>query len=254
MTTPQQSAMRKALEALETYQRYNKFLDVCNPAIESLQAALAQQATLVPQEWTNLLAYALQDDMHNRLTPRVIDIAYTAFTLAKRANKEDGGASDWFNDTKPTVTQMIASLKADLIAEFSDKQKATRSFPERDTSKPAEGQGIFHKFTVNRVDGSDQPGGKHEGCDYFVLDMDHDPHAKAAIQAYALSCAQSHPQLSAELLARYPLEVVKPLGFVSQEELEYMTAGGMYATVYPTLEDTKGFVPVYAGVVGVQHD
>ena len=43
---PQETAMRKALEALETYQRYNKFLDVCNPAIESLQAALAQQATL----------------------------------------------------------------------------------------------------------------------------------------------------------------------------------------------------------------
>lgn len=223
-------------------------------AIRAIEANCIAQP--LPQEWTNLLAYALQDDMHNRLTPRVIDIAYTAFTLAKRPNKEDGGASDWFNDTKPTVTQMIDKLKTDLLEEFADKQKVASSFPERDTSKPSEGQGIFHKFTVNRVDGSDQPGGKHEGCDYFVLDMDHDPHAKAALQAYAVACSQRHPQLSADLLARYPLEVVKPLGFVSQEELEYMTAGGVCATMYP---DNTGagpetvFVPVYAGVAGGQH-
>lgn len=250
--TPMQEAVRKAL-AYVTGATAGYIAKV--EAIAALEAAMAH--TTVPQEWTNLLAYALQDDMHNRLTPRVIDIAYTAFTLAKRANKEDGGASDWFNDTKPTVTQMIASLKADLIAEFSDKQKVASSFPERDTSKPAEGQGIFHKFTVNRVDGSDQPGGKHEGCDYFVLDMGHDPHAKAAIQAYAVSCAQSHPQLSAELLARYPLPAVSPLGYVSQEELEYMAAGGARATMYP---DNTGagpdtvFVPVYAGSGGDLHD
>lgn len=78
--------------------------------------------------------------------------------------------------------------------------------PERDTSKPAEAQGLFRKFNVTRTDGSDQPGGKHHGCEYFVLDVDHDQHAKAALQAYAASCAQSHPQLSADLIARHGVQ------------------------------------------------
>jgi hypothetical protein len=76
-------------------------------------------------------------------------------------------------------------------------------FPERDESKPAEQQGIFRKFEVRRVDGSDQPGGKHHGCRYFVLDMDHDAHAPAALRAYADSCANSHPQLAADLRTEF---------------------------------------------------
>lgn len=72
-------------------------------------------------------------------------------------------------------------------------------FPERDMSKPAEQQGMFRKFEVRRVDGSDQPGGKHHDCNYFVLDLDHDPHAATALEAYAFACGQSHPQLAADL-------------------------------------------------------
>jgi len=45
---------------------------------------------------------------------------------------------------------------------------------ERDPSKPAEQQGIFRKFDVRRVDECAQPGGKHDGCRYFVLDLNHD--------------------------------------------------------------------------------
>ena len=77
----------------------------------------------VPEAWTNLLAYVLQDELqdelHNRLTPRVIDIAYTAFMQAKRPYDEDGGASDWFNDTRPVVRELIAKLRKDLIKELA---------------------------------------------------------------------------------------------------------------------------------------
>lgn len=97
--------------------------------IDELRAALAHPTPsttgdAVPQAWTNLLAYVLQDDMHNRLTPRVIDIAYTSFTLAKQPNKEDGGASDWFNDTKPTVAKMIEKLRKDLVEELAPAEPA----------------------------------------------------------------------------------------------------------------------------------
>lgn len=84
------------------------------------------------------------------------------------------------------------------------KQAVPQAFPARDTSKPAEQQGMFHKFNVERVDGSDRPGGKHHGCRYFVLDLDHDPHSKAAMSAYGLDCRDTHPKLSAEILDEWP--------------------------------------------------
>lgn len=74
-------------------------------------------------------------------------------------------------------------------------------FPERDTTKTAEQQGLFNKFNVTRVDGSSAPFEKHENCSYFVIDLDHDPHAKAACLAYAASCVDELPQLSLDLRA-----------------------------------------------------
>ena len=74
---------------------------------------------------------------------------------------------------------------------------------DKDQTKPNESQGLFRKFEIRRVDGSDAPGGKHFGCEYFVLDTDHDQHAKAALQAYAASCELTHPQLSKDLKERY---------------------------------------------------
>lgn len=62
-------------------------------------------------------------------------------------------------------------------------------------------RGLYEKFTVLRNDQTDGPGGKHEGCQYFVLDLTHDPHAQAAILAYAESCKDEYPLLAADLLA-----------------------------------------------------
>ena len=62
-------------------------------------------------------------------------------------------------------------------------------------------KGIYNKFEVTRTDGSSRPGKKHEHCRYFVLDLDHDPHANAALMAYAASCAKTHPVLAGDLLA-----------------------------------------------------
>ena len=77
--------------------------------------------------------------------------------------------------------------------------------PERDTTRPAERQGLFRKFDVRRTDGSDKPGGKHEGCEYFVLDVDHDRHAEAALAAYADSVEATHPDLARDMRNRYQL-------------------------------------------------
>ncbi len=60
-------------------------------------------------------------------------------------------------------------------------------------------RGLYGRFNVRRMDGSSEPGGKHEGCFYYVLDVDHDPHAVAALGAYADSCEADYPLLAADL-------------------------------------------------------
>ena len=62
-----------------------------------------------------------------------------------------------------------------------------------------ETKGLYHKFNVTRTDGSSEPGGKHEHCRYFVLDLDHDPHAASALDAYARSCRKDFPVLADDL-------------------------------------------------------
>lgn len=80
--------------------------------------------------------------------------------------------------------------------------------PEQDLSKNKNEQGLFRKYEVRRTDGSDFPGGKHDGCDYFVLDMTHDPHAKAAASAYADSAEKDYPDLAADMCVRYGLDTL----------------------------------------------
>ncbi|MBW4947595.1 hypothetical protein KZW06_28965, partial [Klebsiella pneumoniae] len=58
-----------------------------------------------------------------------------------------------------------------------------------DPNKTSAEQGLYRKFDVRRIDGSDQPGGKHHDSEYFVLDLKHDLHARAALRAYAAVCA-----------------------------------------------------------------
>lgn len=77
--------------------------------------------------------------------------------------------------------------------------------PERDGKLTNRAQGAYRKFDVRRTDGSDQLGGKHHGCEYFVLDVTHDPHAKAALQAYADACENTHMFLAADMRDRYVL-------------------------------------------------
>jgi hypothetical protein len=63
-------------------------------------------------------------------------------------------------------------------------------------------KGLLSKYHVSRLDGSDQSGGKHEDCWYFVLDPLHDEDARAALAYYARRVKDRRPQLSRELKAR----------------------------------------------------
>jgi len=61
-------------------------------------------------------------------------------------------------------------------------------------------RGLYKKFSVHREDLTDERGRKHWRCEYFVLDLTHDPHAAPALRAYAESCATDYPKLRTDLL------------------------------------------------------
>ena len=60
-------------------------------------------------------------------------------------------------------------------------------------------RGLYQKFRVRREDGRDEVGEKHFGCEYFVLDLTHNPFAMAALFAYAKECESEFPQLAADI-------------------------------------------------------
>ena len=63
--------------------------------------------------------------------------------------------------------------------------------------------GIYEKFKIERTDGESFIGGKHDGCDYFVLDITHDVHAIPALKAYAKSARQDgYEQLADDIEAK----------------------------------------------------
>ena len=60
-------------------------------------------------------------------------------------------------------------------------------------------RGLYRKFEVTRTDGRSGTGEKHEGCRYFVLDVDHDQFAAAALTAYRAACAEAFPKLAEDI-------------------------------------------------------
>ena len=64
-------------------------------------------------------------------------------------------------------------------------------------------RGLDDKFSrIERADGESAPCGKHDGCDYFVLDLTHDDFAITAIEAYAQACVEDYPQLAKDLMRK----------------------------------------------------
>lgn len=78
-------------------------------------------------------------------------------------------------------------------------------------------RGLYEKFYVKRADGRGAPGQKHNECEYFVLDLTHDPHALPAVRAYAVSCAEDYPTLALEVLQR-ALECARQRGETPEAE------------------------------------
>ena len=70
--------------------------------------------------------------------------------------------------------------------------------------------GWYRKYIVSRTDGRSAEGEKHWGCEYFVIDLNHDPYAQAAMMAYARACAVEYPLLAEDIRRRFENVAVKP--------------------------------------------
>ncbi len=78
-------------------------------------------------------------------------------------------------------------------------------------------RGLYRKFKIERTDGRSEPGEKHDGCEYFVLDIDHDPHALPALKAYADSCRAAFPKLANDLDLRRRAQMLHGVRFPGEE-------------------------------------
>jgi hypothetical protein len=128
MTETQRAAMQAAEDAFRRESDYYAMIGKETKARASMALAGQMAAALAEPEpadsSASLVAYILQDDIHNRLTPRIVDIAYSAFMIAKQGkNKDDGGPCDWFNDTKPMVMEQLAKIKRDLAKESRPQRR-----------------------------------------------------------------------------------------------------------------------------------
>jgi hypothetical protein len=85
-------------------------------------------------------------------------------------------------------------------------------------------KGLYDKYKVTRIDGEDRreglrggPPGRHYGCEYFVLDLNHDPHALPAILAYASSAEEDGYRALAKDLRDKVAELAEDLGLDLQD-------------------------------------
>lgn len=63
---------------------------------------------------------------------------------------------------------------------------------------PDKERGLYNKFSVQRTDGRDATGQKHDGCRYFVLDITHDDFAVDALATYMHEARKAGYELLAD--------------------------------------------------------
>lgn len=72
---------------------------------------------------------------------------------------------------------------------------------EFDPTKAQRDQGLYRKYNVSRVDGSDALGERNENAQYFVMEITNDAFARTAVLAYADACELLYPLLAADMRA-----------------------------------------------------
>lgn len=101
----------------------------------------------------------------------------------------------------------LCLVARDIYRKFKNPpvQDPFKPLAKWDPELPNTSQGLYQKYYVCRVDRTDYPGGKHQDCDYYVLDLTHDPYALETLHYYSRACEKTHPQLSQDLKRKVTL-------------------------------------------------
>lgn len=107
---------------------------------------------------------------------------------------------DTMESVERYLTQLLDTIRRARLAHMRESDDSAASVS---TATAPHSDGLGRKYHVVRLDGTDGTGGKHHGCDLFVLDLTHDPAARAALIAYCAAAYRARPALVADLTARY---------------------------------------------------
>lgn len=172
--------------------------------VEGIERQAFAHAVGATPRWLGLdVAADERDKLHAEAIKAAEDWVFAEYLSTRSIGRGGPNLSEGVSKAEGRARNAISALAAAAVQACH--------FPQRDQSRPAEQQGVFQKFEVRRTDGSSAPGGKHHGCHYFVLDVDHDALAKPALQAYAAACSTTHPDLSADMVKRFDLAPVPPV-------------------------------------------
>ena len=80
--------------------------------------------------------------------------------------------------------------------DYARDMRDANPYPPPQAAAPDEPRGLYRKYEVRRLH---DPSGKHEDCEYYVLDWKHDPFTIPAMSVYADACAAKFPVLAASL-------------------------------------------------------
>lgn len=156
-------------------------VDVVMDRLQDIKDAFAERAAVAPAD--QAISEPVADDQPADLTTAAREMVV------------------WFDDcaelfgnlaTDPGATSCIADLRRAL------ENDTQRGVYEKYIVTP-DPFGDPDKAQVERTDGD--PQGKHQDCQYFVLDLNHDPFAWPGLLAYlrATEAAGQHPQLVSDL-------------------------------------------------------
>lgn len=96
-----------------------------------------------------------------------------------------------------------------MTSPMTTEAQMNEQFPAKDETKTNQEQWLYGKVIIRRADVSHEQIEKHYKCDYFVLDVTHDPYAFPALSAYSDACEKTHPNLASDLRKRYGLSAHK---------------------------------------------
>ncbi|WP_186137379.1 hypothetical protein [Burkholderia gladioli] len=83
------------------------------------------------------------------------------------------------------------------------------------------------RYEARVADGSATPATSIRKTEFFVLDLTNDPHAPAAMVAYARACAAMRPQLAVDMLARFDAGDTAEAAATAEPEGQIAAATGL---------------------------